>query len=80
MVKTDTSAIASASAVSSHTHTLDEKLKDIGVRERERETQDQAYRLGLPYVSLYGFSAIPLRRARKSSSPPLTLIIRTSSR
>jgi len=59
MVKTDTSAIASASAVSSHTHTLDEKLKDIGVRERERETQDQAYRLGLPYVSLYGFSVAP---------------------
>lgn len=56
MIRTDTSSVSSAGAVAGHAHTLDERLKEIGLKEREREVQDKAYRLGLTYVNLYGFS------------------------
>src|SRR3989338_2620507 len=59
MVQINTSATSSPAAVGGHTQTLDERLQEIGVKEREREVQDRAYQLGLPYVSLYGFSITP---------------------
>lgn len=59
MMKTDATYSSSASTVKSHTKILDDRLKEIGLKEREREVQDHAYKMGLTYVNLYGFSIAP---------------------